>query len=220
MQSSSQDNLIFDPPTTCPKCIYREHRAGLKESLGAGLKKSLLKRLANRAKRIADEGAGQSSRIVRLYDLPIGLKESLLKLAKACQSASVTAHTSPSSPPPVSRKYSPTSPLPKRAEGRTDSDRKTASVDDELDEKLMAVDDADEQTVAATVDRSGRPSRCAANQEKRDVIESSDGEDNDAAEKLEKKEEACSHGANSEAGKLRKRLHDDISDESDFKAGT
>jgi hypothetical protein len=95
-----------------------------------------------------------------------------------------------------------------------------AAFDGKSDEKLMAVDDADEQTVAATVDRSGRPSRCAANQEKRDVLESSDGEDNDAAEKLEKKEEACSDGANSEGGELRKRIHDDISDESDFKAGT
>ena len=108
---------------------------------GAGLKESLLKRLAARAERIADEEAGQSSGIVRLYDLPIGLKESLLKLAKACQSNSVTAHTSPTS-------------------------------------------------------------------------------HNDAAEKLEKKEEACSDGANSDGGKLRKRIHDDISDESDFKAGT
>jgi hypothetical protein len=161
---------------------------------GAGLEESLLKRLSSRAKRIDDEEDGESSRIVRLYDLPIGLKESLLKLAKACKSNSV--------------------------EERTDSGNKTAAVDDKLDGKLMAVDDADEQNVAATVDRSGHPSRCAANQEKRDVLESSDGEDNDAAEKLEKKEEACSDGANSEGGELRKRIHDDISDESDFKAGT
>ena len=84
----------------------------------------------------------------------------------------------------------------------------------------MAVDDADEQTVAAIVNRSGRQSRRAASQGKRYVLESSDGEDNDAAEKLDQKEEACGDEAKSEGGKrmskLRKRIRDDNSDESDF----
>ena len=64
----------------------------------------------------------------------------------------------------------------------------------------MVVDDADEKTVSATVDISGRPRRCSVNQEKRDVFESRDGEDKDTAEKLEKKEETCIDGANSEGG--------------------
>lgn len=97
-----------------------------------------------------------------------------------------------------------------------------AAFDGKSDEKLMAVDDADEQTVAAIVNSSGRPSRRAASQGKRYVLESSDGEDNDAAEKLDEKEEACSDEAKSEGGKrmskLRKRIRDDNSDESDFKA--